>query len=387
MNRAYFHKKIISYSLLILVVAITVEGISYIFTGYLERKGIIYKPYMSDNYEEYLRKRDPLLGWPYPDTFGKGELDLSGSRIIPSFPDPESKTCISLYGDSFTFGSEVKSEFAWSNVLSNMLDCRVSNYGVEGYGTDRSYLRFKNNGRDRAEFVILGHLSENIVRNVNQLRGLIYHNEKFGLHPRFILGQNKSLEFIPLLQLSESEYREMINNPAKYLKYEYFLPGGHSGTYKASFPYTLSVIRSLNNYRIKSILAGKSFWADFYSEDHPSQALRLTTLIIESFYREAIEKGKIPVVVIFPMEFDLKVFKKTGKWDYQSLIDKLKEDEIETVNIGEGFIKKIGQRDPCSLFKRCDGGHYNEEGNRIVAELIRDYLITKKINAAFKKIN
>ncbi len=132
-----------------------------------------------------------------------------------------------------------------------------------------------------------------------------------------------------------------------------------------------------NLFRVKSMLAGKSFWADFYSEDHPSQALQLTTLIIESFHREATEKGKIPVVVIFPMEFDLKIYKKTGEWDYQNLLDRLKEDGIETLNIGEGFIKRIGHRETCSLFKRCDGGHYNEEGNRIVAELIRDYLVTR----------
>lgn len=374
-----FKRKIIKYCLLVIILVFTAEGISFIAIVYLERKGIIYEPYMPDNYEEYLRRRDPLLGWPYPDRIGKGELDSSGSRIIPAFPDPDGETCVSLYGDSFTYGAEVRSEFAWSNVLSKMLNCRVSNFGVKGYGTDRSYLRFKQNDHDRAKIVILGHLSENVVRNVNQLTGLIYPAKGFGLHPRFVLGDNGSLQLIPLLQLSEKDYLSMVYDPGMYLEHEYFIPGGPSGTYRAGFPYSYSVLKAFGNYRFKSRLFGKSYWSEFYSEDHPSHALQITALIIRSFCREAVADDKVPVVVIFPMEFDLNVYKKSKKWDYQNLIDKLYENGTDVINIGDGFIKRIGQKDPCSLFTRCHSGHYNEEGNRIVAELIRDYLKEKKL--------
>ncbi len=132
-----FNRKIINCFLSVIILVFFTEGVSYIAIGYLERKGIIYKPYMPKNYGEYLKRRDPMLG------------------------------------------------------------CRVSNFGVEGYGTDHSYLRFKYNDRDRAKIVILGHLSENIIRNVNQLKGLLYHSRGVDLHPRFIIGQDGSLEFIP----------------------------------------------------------------------------------------------------------------------------------------------------------------------------------------------
>jgi len=65
-----------------------------------------------------------------------------------------------LYGDSFTEGSGVDPEHAWSNVLSQLLHCRVANFGVSGYGTDQAYMRFLNNQRDPARVVVLGFLSE-----------------------------------------------------------------------------------------------------------------------------------------------------------------------------------------------------------------------------------
>lgn len=161
--------KIVYYSLMFLIIVFFVEGSSYIIVErYLVKKGIIYKPPLNDNYKNYYLNRDPLLGWPYLDSIVKQERDSSGSRIIPSYPDPSDQACVSLYGDSFTWGHQVVNEFAWSNILSKLLNCRVSNFGVNGYGTDQAYLRFKHNDVDKAKIVILGYLSENIVRNVTQ---------------------------------------------------------------------------------------------------------------------------------------------------------------------------------------------------------------------------
>lgn len=127
---------------------LTLEGISYVGERYLVSKGIIYEPPKLEE-DAYRLKPDLQLGWPSPDLFGKGDYDSSGSRIIPSFPDPNEEACVSAYGDSFTWGHEVGNEFAWSNVLSKILDCRVSNFGVSCYGTDQSYLRFKHNDPDQ----------------------------------------------------------------------------------------------------------------------------------------------------------------------------------------------------------------------------------------------
>ena len=158
---------------LLALTILVVEGISFLAGIYLQPLGIFYKPIIADDYPEYLAIRDPVLGWPAPNTFGQdGERDAVGSRIIPLFPDPASYSpCVALYGDSFTWSSEVDHAHAWSNVLSGLLQCRVANYGVGGYGTDQAYLRFLHNEKDVAPIAILNHLSENILRNVNQFRG------------------------------------------------------------------------------------------------------------------------------------------------------------------------------------------------------------------------
>ena len=121
-----------------------------------------------EGYGAYLRDRDPLLGWPYPSSLNQRQRDASGSRLIPAFPDPrEHQVCVSVYGDSFTWGAEVDDEHASGNVLSRRLGCRVANSGVNGYGTDQAYLRFRSKVEDEAEIVILSHFSVLIMRNVN----------------------------------------------------------------------------------------------------------------------------------------------------------------------------------------------------------------------------
>ena len=64
-------------------------------------------------------------------------------------------------------------------------------------------------------------------------------------------------------------------------------------------------------------------------------------------------------------------------WVYQSLIDSLKEDEIAVLNIGPGITRYIGQRDISELFS--PGGHYNEEGYEVVANLVYDHLRSKDL--------
>ena len=361
----------------VVLLAITftaLEGISYIGQRILVGKGIFYQP-LSEYWirEAYRYKPDPRLGWPSPERIGTGEFDRSGSRVIPSFPDPEQESCVSTYGDSFTWGSDVTAEFAWSNVLSKMLDCRVSNFGVGGYGTDQAYLRFKYNDRDKAKIVLLGYTSENLVRNVIQFYDFLYPVLAFSLKPRFIL-ENGALKLVAFPQLSVDEYRAMTLDPAKFLKYDYLLPGGPAGTVRAGFPFTLSLLKALGNYRIQAQLRGESFWTDFYRAEHPSQALKITTMIMQSFDRDAKTAGKTLIVIMFPWTNDLGEYQKHKNWIYQPLIDELRSKGIDVFNIGEGLVKHLGKRSPCDLNFGCVASHFNHEGNEVVARLIAEYL-------------
>ncbi|OGL45442.1 MAG: hypothetical protein A2W05_01995, partial [Candidatus Schekmanbacteria bacterium RBG_16_38_10] len=371
-------KKILFYAVLILMIASFTEVSSYLMGKFRENKVPVHKPIIQDKYqcESYLKNRDQVLGWPSPFNFGKnGDRDYSGSRIVPAFPNPVN-SCISLYGDSFVWCADVSFEDTWGNILSKLINCRVSNYGVPGYGTDQSYPRFHQNVKDNSRIVIFGHLSENIMRNLNQYRDILDPVFGFNFKPRFVIDANGSLKLIPIPKFSVKELQNALKNPEGYLKYEYFLPDSKKHRIRFTFPYTISLARWLIN-RIPEKLTNKPEWAKFYNPEDSSQALLITTKIIESFNKEALLRNKIPVVIIIPTSYDLIYYQKNKEWVYQPLIDALHDKGIFPVNIGIGIIDYIGDESVFKLFIN-RFGHFNKDGNKLFAEIVYSYLKEKK---------
>ena len=117
-------------------------------------------------------------------------------------------------------------------------------------------------------------------------------------------------------------------------------------------------------------MAGKSFWTDFYRTDHPSQALKITTLIMQSFDRDARLAGKTPIVVIFPWGADLRGYQKNRTWVYQPLIDNLIASGIDVINVGDALAAYLEQRSPSDVYTASTASHLNREGNEVAAKLI-----------------
>lgn len=382
-------KKGFFYLITFFFVLLLLEVCAYTVTIFLQEKGIFYDPpkIQPDEYREYLNKRDEVVGWPAPSQFKtdyKSPYDKSGSRFIPAFPDVDKyPSCVSIYGESFTYGGEVEHEDAWSNILSKLLNCRVSNYGVGGYGTDQAFLRFHKNINDKSQIVILGYVSENILRNVNQYRPLLYYqgeNEgRFGLKPRFIIDNDGQLKLIPLPKLSYEEFLQMVNFPEKYLRYEYFIPGGESGILKRNFPYTLNVlVAMLKNFHIKAKIKDVPWYGSFYEIGHPSNALLITFSIINEFCLEVQRLHKKAFVLIIPTGLDLVYYNKNKKWPYENLIKMLEKNKIEFIDAGPEIIKYLKNRNPCELFYNCSA-HFNVEGEEVSAEIVYAYLKEKRI--------
>ena len=163
-----WRRKLLFSGILCLLVVLVVESVAYVGVRVLAGKSVIYVPRMADGYPDYLETRHPVLGWPSVEPDADDGRDATGSRFTPAFPDPtRSPACVSLYGDSFTWSNDVEAGDAWGNVLSTLLDCRVSNFGVGGYGTDQAYLRFRENTEDPSPVVVIAHQPENILRNVS----------------------------------------------------------------------------------------------------------------------------------------------------------------------------------------------------------------------------
>ena len=361
--------------LLLLIVLIVIEGLSWAVSEYLAGKGVFYEPEVVKDYAHYESVRDPVTGWHplAPDQ------DETGSRPVPSYPDTR-VSCLSIYGDSWTWGGN-DNEHTWGNVLSQLLGCRVANYGVGGFGSDQAYLRYLHNEKDRAPVVFLGHLTENILRNVTQLRGLLYPMSPWGLKPRFVVGERGELVLVPFLTPTEDEYRDLVVHPEKYLAHEFLLPGGPSGTSIRGFPYTLSILRAFRHFHVIAELRREPWHAAFYAPDHPSQGLEVTARIMEAFHREALRRGQIPIPAIIATGLDLEYYVRNQRWVYQPLIDRLGELGIEVFDLGPGMMNEMGGPDMCSrFFDDADcGAHPNAAGWAVMARVVKSYLDEKQL--------
>lgn len=374
-------KKVIFGLMLFGIMFCVIEVASYcISKSMFNARGLVYDPpaIVKEDYDNYQKKLHESLGW----VVARGqehEIDAEGSRLIPAFPDPnEHQSCVSIYGDSYTFSNRTTPKESWSNQLSIRLNCRVSNFGVSGYGTDQALMRFRENHKDSAKIVLLNHFVDDIPRNVSQHWGTRFTTEQqsFQFKPRFILNDKGVLEKVPLPDFSFEEMQDLRRQPEKYLKHDYFLPGSHYGSLRFQFPYSLLVVRTIFSHsKFKAIFRGEPVHAAYYREDHPSNSLKLTAEILKAFDKEAKFKGKTPIVTVIPFSTDFDYFRKNGKWSFAKLLDMLKEDGIEVVNLGAEIEKELKGRDQHYLY--AGEGHFNANGDLLIAEIIARYITTK----------
>lgn len=361
------------YAIAASLVLLAIESISYFAIQVLSEAGLSYNPsQITQQYSDYLTKRDDYLGWPSSKQFLKNNHFASDGSRIDSHYEPDVKPCISLFGDSFTWGDGVPDEKAWGAVLSSKLGCRVANFGVSGYGTDQAYMRY-DSMVPQGDVVFLNHLSENIIRNVNQFRNLIYPGHEFALKPRFMLDE-VGIRYIAIPAIDSDRVQYFLHNPDGFLKYEWFLPGGKSGISMVTFPYSLNLAYTiLINYHIRAKLADVPRHLEFYDPEHGSGALPLTERIIDHFVTEAQSRGQLPIITIIPTCEDLKYQKQHGSFPYRALTTYATSRGYKLIDFGESLSQRLNGVDPESLYINCHG-HFNEKGYGYLADISYDYL-------------
>jgi hypothetical protein len=368
--------------LAILMVLVISEAAAYLMISHLSHKNFYFcRLQITETYETYQSRLNPLLGWPPPNfpRWPPGFFDSTESRVIPAFPDPtRTPASVSLYGDSFTKAIGVSHEHAWANVLSQQLNCRVSNFGFNGYGPDQAYLRFRENRQDPANVVILGVFTGDIKRIVNQFRNLICSSVNQSLiKPRFILDPLGRLTLVPIPALTKREYYEMQTNPGLVFHHEFFLPDGPSGFQVARFPYLWRSIK-LSSVILRDVWRGGGPYEGLYQPENPSRALDLMVAIINEFSCEAQKRGKQFVILIIPSTHDLSTYQRHRRWCYQPLIDRLSASGLAFIDAGPGFIQYLDGGDADALYSKIHR-HLNEAGNHLIARIVYDYLNSKNI--------
>jgi hypothetical protein len=357
----------------VLAVLLFIEVAAYMAAKVLLSVGLMAgKPDIS-GYAEYLEARDPVLGWPSPKAFGQGEFDASGSRIVPAFPDPDADTCVALFGDSFTWGDEVSAADAYGNVLAGKLGCRVANYGVGGYGTDQSVIRYAEVIETNAPIVVLGHFSDNILRNVNSLRDFLAGG-RFGFKPQYTFGA-EGLERQPLPLLKAEQYSRVAFDAPELLPFEYFAPGTAGGPGIMRFPYSFAVFGALSHYRLSAVLAGiRPTYRPFYDRNHPSGALMITAAVIRHAAAVARHRQQRFFLLLIPDVHDLKAMQSGRSASYQPLQALIGEQGIAVIDSGDYIVKTIAARDPCQIFLQCGSSHFTPEGYSLLADAVHDRL-------------
>ena len=363
--------------LLIAIIEIAAAGCMQ-FVSRSAARFLIWNPDLQQvrvNWAATAGKWDDELGGPSPPEATALPRDLTGAKFNPDFPDP-GQACASAYGDSFVWGDDLPLPDGWIEQLSRNLGCRVSNYGVSGYGVDQALVRFRRMVNDSAPSVILGIYPEDVPRGVNQYRGLV----GYPLHPaylkgRFVLDSAGSLGWIARPPIDLEAFIQLHRNPGAIVPHDYFLPDSHDGPVTLRFPYAVTAFRFAQEPRLLARLKGRPSWAEFFDDNHPSGALPLTVRIAEEFVRSAQLRGKRVLVVILPGPGSFRGRGAFGAFEYAPLIEALSERKIEVLDIGAAILaRSIG--DYCRLYAmpaECSG-HFGVAGSAIVAEIVGKHL-------------
>jgi hypothetical protein len=349
-------------AIMLLLVLAAAEALSAATTLVLVRRGWMAEvPALSPAEQARFFAERHRLGWGPP-------VDTTARQPPPTRPDPgfggDAAPCASAYGDSFTFGYHDTPDATWPHQLGVLLGCRVANYGFWGFGSDQALLFFRAQARgDRSRAVILAHVSENLLRNVNQYRNLLYPGERLLFKPRFVL-DGDTLRLVPVPIRSRGDLRDLPAHPGRHLGYDAFLQRPRRG-----FPYTWSLLRwAATDLQVRAKLGRYPRHLPFYQPGHPARGLQVTTRILAAFTREARAHGRTPFVLLIPTGPDFAYARRTGTWADQPLADALAGEGVTVIHAGPAMLRRLGGRNPCSLFIVCSG-HLNAAGYRMLAEV------------------
>tara|TARA_B100001057_G_scaffold479256_1_gene550660 strand:- start:2410 stop:3543 length:1134 start_codon:yes stop_codon:yes gene_type:complete len=362
-----FKLNIFFYFLIIFLIA---EFFAFIFIYFVIPKNVYYFPKLiTQDINIYNNNKHPILGWDIKNE----NKDKYGARNDPN-SDLYQNICVEVYGNSYTYSEEVSDKNSWPAILSKLLNCRVLNYGVGGYGSDQSFIKFQIKNRKNTKVIFLNHLSENILRNSSQLRNLIYPNSEIALKPLFILKENK-IELIPLPAIENNEF---FYNLEKELKFDYFVPDRNSGIQNLpSFPmHFISLFKVLKHFHVKAKLMGYIRHEPFYEVDHKSNSFEVTKNIFQNFINITNKNNQFGIITIIPTCRDFQSFENNKYFPYKNLVDFLEINQIRFIDFGKEILEYESNYN--KLYNTCRS-HFNEYGYYLIAKIANKYLLDKNL--------
>lgn len=355
--------------------------------------------------EEGLRKFfksgfDPELGWvrkpntkkDEPGKFGKTTYHISqdGYRLNPGFETfPK---IISCYGDSFTFARQVNDNQTWEWYLSELTKSNVMNFGVGNYGLDQALLRLKREyPKNKTKIVIMGVVPSTIVRILCLWKHYNEFGNTFGFKPMFRL-ENNQLELIKNPIDSEEKFFHYQDYLSLIKKYDYFYERKFRRE-MIKFPYFISILaQPVRNFSLIYMLIKDKYFKskqkqqkeEMYAEPmkvimkmnlnlrhelfvEDKYAVSLMIKLVEEFVGFSRKQNFSPVFLLLPQKDDILFIRKKGQF-YDKFINAIK-GKITTIDLTENILDR---NDLDNIYSDDNeyGGHFSEEGNKIVARFI-----------------
>jgi hypothetical protein len=282
---------------------------------------------------------------------------------------------VASFGDSFTHGAEVGNRETWEHLLeSHAPHLEVLNFGVDAYGVDQAFLRYRKEGsRFAPDVVLIGLLIENINRSVSVYRPAYYHRTRgISVKPRFRVAEDGRLELIPLPVRSREELMERVTSGdlLEVLKRTDYWVQRAPLAYDHSPLFWSSIARIVYGRYENS---GRNL-KRHYAAGERSEPFRVTLAVIQGFHDEALQRGaRQAIAVVFPDARALREHLEGGPAYWQSMVQALEARGVPVVDMGPALVEAARDAGVDHLFS---GYHYSGAGNAVVARALEQRLVT-----------
>ncbi len=313
-------------------------------------------------YRIKVRKRNTEYQREHPDT-GKSHIvrhnNMALRHMRNIYPQElETSTNIGIFGDSFTENLRLPAAFSFTELLDYLLNrakpgFNVLNFGVDGYGTDQSYLYYREfEHKQKLDFVFY-------VFCANDLQD-IYKNNLFSTQDGLTLIQNKR-------SYSPAWVRAISRLHLTYLIIDSLqrVPEARSKQDIENFFKKRKGRKKLEKHQtdfINKALIDGDETQEYLSSKQTFQ------LIIEEWQTEVEINGGKFFVVLLPRELEHKAAK----------IIPSSVKIIDLYSIFTSTVPEYQYRD----YRFANDGHWNENGNRLAAKAL--YWLIAQITAEQK---
>ena len=257
---------------------------------------------------------DETLGW----VPGSSRRDRSGiyatsvegirsDRPGVSYSKVDAGRRVALVGDSYTFGLEVPFDQSWGNRLNRSLgsDTVVLNFGVDGYGVDQAYLRYKRDVRRWTPQVsVMGFIDHDLYRSLGVYTFITFPEWGFPFSkPRFTLEDER----LVLLNVPLDPPTELFARPSvmdlPFLSRE---PGYVADEWRRRAYDSSYLLRFLfSRFRPSARPEVEDEWNE--------EIAQLNTALLLQFISDAAADGTSPMIVYFPSRGDFSGQDRSGK--------------------------------------------------------------------------